>query len=63
MFFLLHHMDGACVLLVTMTCTTYLSIVADHMHPLIEMVFSDGCGLFQQNNELCLKAKMVQEWF
>ncbi|KAK3512081.1 hypothetical protein QTP70_030362, partial [Hemibagrus guttatus] len=25
--------------------------------------FPDGCGLFQQDNALCHKAKMFQEWF
>lgn len=25
--------------------------------------FSDGCGLFQLDNVLCHKAKVVQEWF
>ena len=48
---------------VTMTHTTYLSIVADHVHPFMETVFPDGCGLFQQDNKPCHKAKMVQEWF
>ena len=48
---------------VTLTCTTYLSIVADHEHPFMEMVFPDGCGLFQQDNAPCLKATVVQEWF
>ncbi|XP_067308382.1 transmembrane inner ear expressed protein isoform X1 [Pseudorasbora parva] len=32
----------------TLTCTIYLRIVADHLHPFVEMVFPDGCGLFQQ---------------
>ncbi|KAK3508781.1 hypothetical protein QTP70_006023 [Hemibagrus guttatus] len=48
---------------VTLTCTTYLSIVADHVHPFMETVFPDGCGLFQQDNAPCYKAKIVQEWF
>ena len=48
---------------VTLTCTTYLSTVADHVHPFMEMVFPDGCGLFQQDDAPCHKAKMVQEWF
>ena len=47
----------------TLTCTTYLSIVADQVYPLMVMVFPDGCGLFQQDNVPCHKAKMVQEWF
>ena len=33
---------------------TYLNIVADHLHPFMETVFLDGCGLFQQDNA---------EWF
>jgi len=48
---------------VTWTCTTYLSIVADHVHPFMEMVFPGGCGLFRQDNAPCHKTKMVQEWF
>ena len=47
----------------TLTHTTYLSIVEDHVHPFMEMVFPDGCGLFQQDNAPCNKAKLVQEWF
>ncbi|KAK3543536.1 hypothetical protein QTP70_023867, partial [Hemibagrus guttatus] len=46
----------------TLTCTTYLSIVADHVHPFMKTVFPDGCGLFPQENVPCHKAKMVQEW-
>ncbi|KAK3561744.1 hypothetical protein QTP86_012991 [Hemibagrus guttatus] len=44
---------------VTLTRSTYLSIVADHVHPFMETLFPDGCGLFQQDK----KAEMVQEWF
>ncbi len=29
------------------TCTNYLNIVADQVHPFMEMVFPDGSGLFQ----------------
>ncbi|KAK3526241.1 hypothetical protein QTP70_020394 [Hemibagrus guttatus] len=47
---------------VTLTCITYQSIAAYHVHPLMETVFPDGCDLFQQDNALCHKAKMVQEW-
>ncbi|KAK3570978.1 hypothetical protein QTP86_031835, partial [Hemibagrus guttatus] len=48
---------------VPLTRTTYLSNVADHVHPFMETVFPDGCGLFQQDNAPCHEAKMVQEWF
>ena len=44
---------------VTLTRTTYPSIVADHVHPFMETVLSDGFGLFQQDYALCHKEK----WF
>ncbi len=43
---------------VTLTHTTYLSIVADHVHPFMETVFAGGHGPFQQDNEPCHKSKM-----
>lgn len=48
---------------VTLTHTTYLSIVADHVSPFMEAVFPDGSGFFQQDDVSCHKAKTVQEWF
>uniref|UniRef100_A0AAY5KZE1 Tc1-like transposase DDE domain-containing protein n=1 Tax=Esox lucius TaxID=8010 RepID=A0AAY5KZE1_ESOLU len=48
---------------VTLTRTTYLSIVVDHVHPFKATIFPVGIGLFKQDNEPCHKAKMVQEWF
>lgn len=36
---------------VSLTHVTYLSIVADHIHPFMEMVFAGGCGLFQQDSK------------
>ncbi|KAE8297395.1 Transposable element Tcb1 transposase Transposable element Barney transposase [Larimichthys crocea] len=48
---------------VTLTPTTYLNIVTDHVHPFMETVFPDGSGLFQQENAPYHKAKVVQEWF
>lgn len=44
---------------VTLTRTTYLRIVADHVYPFMETIFPAGCGLFQQDNAPCHKAKMV----
>lgn len=35
---------------VTLTRTTYLSIVTDHTHPIMETVLPDGCCHFQQDN-------------
>ncbi len=34
----------------TLTHTTYLKIVKDHVHLFIAMVFPDGSGLFQQDD-------------
>ena len=48
---------------VTYTPTTYLSIVTDHVHLLMEMVFPVGRGSFKQDNAMCHKAKMAQERF
>ncbi|KAK3547699.1 hypothetical protein QTP86_027744, partial [Hemibagrus guttatus] len=42
---------------VTLTRITFLSIVADHVHSFMETIFPVGCGLFQQDNAPCHKAK------
>ena len=44
---------------VALMCTTYLSIVEDKVQPFMEMVFLDGCGLFQQVHAPYHTAKMV----
>lgn len=46
-----------------MARTTYLNIVADQGQHVIATVFSEGSGLFQQDNAPCHTAKLVQEWF
>lgn len=33
----------------TLTCTTCLIIVANHVYPFMEMVYINGSGLFQQD--------------
>nr|KAF6360073.1 hypothetical protein mMyoMyo1_011031 [Myotis myotis] len=43
--------------------TTYLSIVADQVHPIMLMVYPNGDGFFQQDNAPCHGARIVQEWF
>ncbi len=48
---------------VTLTHTTYLSIVEDHLNPFMETDFPGGCGPFQQDNAPCYKVKITQEWF
>lgn len=39
-----------------LTCSTYLIIFSDHIHPFMETLYPDA--LFQQNSTLCHKAKM-----
>lgn len=41
----------------------HLTIVAEHVHPFIETVFTDGRVLFQQDNIPCQRASTVQERF
>lgn len=48
---------------VTLTHTTNLHIVADQEHPVMEMVFSNGSGLFQQDNAPCQTAKIIRKRF
>ena len=56
-------LDPAIHVDVTFSGATYVSIVADHLWPFMEMVFPDGSGIYQQNNSPCYKAKMIQELF
>nr|KAF6360202.1 hypothetical protein mMyoMyo1_011154 [Myotis myotis] len=43
--------------------TTYLSIIADQVHPLMLVAYPDGDGFFQQDNVPSHGAHIVQEWF
>nr|KAF6336825.1 hypothetical protein mMyoMyo1_012044 [Myotis myotis] len=43
--------------------TTYQSIVADQVHPIMLMTYPNGGGFFQQDNAPCHGAHIVQEWF
>lgn len=40
---------------------TYLSIVADQVHPIMETVFPNDSALFQQDSMPCHTTKMVQQ--
>nr|KAF6378802.1 hypothetical protein mMyoMyo1_009705 [Myotis myotis] len=42
--------------------TTYLSIIADQVHPIMLMAYPNGDGFFQDNVP-CHGARIVQEWF
>nr|KAF6387344.1 hypothetical protein mMyoMyo1_007853 [Myotis myotis] len=43
--------------------TTYLSIIADQVHPIMSMAYPNGDGFFQQDNAPCHGACIVQECF
>nr|KAF6349142.1 hypothetical protein mMyoMyo1_011698 [Myotis myotis] len=43
--------------------TTYLSIIADQVHPIMLMAYPNGDGFFQQDNTPCHSAHIVQECF
>ncbi len=45
------------------TATAYLSIVADHVHPLMTTVYPSSDGYFQQDNAPCHKAQTISDWF
>ncbi|GBM66903.1 Transposable element Tc1 transposase [Araneus ventricosus] len=45
----------------TMNAANYLNIIANQLHPYMVFVFPNG--IFQQDNTLCHKARIVLEWF
>ncbi|GBM92150.1 hypothetical protein AVEN_202721-1 [Araneus ventricosus] len=46
-----------------MKAANNLNIIADQLHPYIAFVFPTENGVFQQDNALCHKARIVLEWF
>ncbi len=42
---------------------SYLSIVADHVHPFMTTVYPSSDGYFQQDNAPCHKAQIISDWF
>ncbi len=46
-----------------LNATTYLSIVADHVHPFMTTVYPSSDGYFQQDNAPCHKAQIISDWF
>ncbi len=43
--------------------TAYLSVVADHVYPLMATVYPSSDGYFQQDNAPCHKAQIISDWF
>ncbi len=46
-----------------LNATAYLSIVADHFHPLMTTVYPSSDAYFQQDNAPCHKAQIISDWF
>ncbi len=49
-----------------LNATAYLSIVADHLHPLLydySVGYPSSDGYFQQDNAPCDKAQIISDWF
>ncbi|GBM47052.1 hypothetical protein AVEN_68372-1 [Araneus ventricosus] len=46
-----------------MKAANYLNIIAVQLLPFMAFVFPTGNGIFQQDNALCHKARIVLEWF
>jgi len=46
-----------------LNATAYLSIVFDHVHPLMATMYPSSDGYFQQDNAPCHKAQIISNWF
>jgi len=46
-----------------LNATAYLSIVSDHVHPLMAILYPSSDGYFQQDNAPCYKARIISNWF
>ncbi len=46
-----------------LNATAYLSIVADHVHPFMTIVYPSSDGYFQKDNTPCNKAQIISDWF
>ena len=41
----------------------YLNILGDHVHPIVQVLFLDGHGIFQDDNASMHSAHVVKNWF
>lgn len=41
----------------------YLNILSDHVHPMMQTLFEDGSGIFQDDNAPIHRATIVKKWF
>lgn len=47
----------------TMDQQKYASVLADHVHPYMQIVFPQQDGIYQQDNATCHTARSVRAWF
>ena len=47
---------------ITLTGDTYIHLLADHLHPFMSIVHSDGFGQFQQGNATSHTSRIAREW-
>ena len=45
-----------------LTGNTYIRILADHLHPFMSIVHSNGLGPFQQDNAINQTSRITTEW-
>ena len=41
----------------------HLNILGDHVHPMVQALFSDGDGIYQDNNNPMHTAHVVKNWY
>lgn len=41
----------------------YVTILADHVHPMVQYLFPNGDGMFQDDNAPIHTSRIVQDWF
>jgi len=58
-----HNLDPLVPIGHRLNATAYLSIVSDHVHPLMATMYPSSDGYFQQDNAPCHKAQIISNWF
>jgi len=46
-----------------LNATAYLSIVSNHVHPFVAIMYPSSDGYFQQDDASCHKAQIISNWF
>ncbi|KFM62870.1 Transposable element Tcb1 transposase, partial [Stegodyphus mimosarum] len=58
-----HSLGSLIIVEGTMDQYKYASVLADHVHPYMRIVFPQDDGIFQQDNARCHTAASVRAWF